>query len=145
MRRVCPRCGNELSPERDKQRKKYCYRCACEVKRIQRDAAHERKVCRLYGLQPGDYGRLLEAQDGHCAIKDCKARGVRLRLAVDHDHKLGRSRNAVRGLLCNRHNRMIGDAGDDPEVFDSIAEYLRNPPAMEVLRNERQADSVSVV
>jgi hypothetical protein len=88
-------------------------------------------------MKPGDYRKLYESQDGRCAIKNCRARGVRVRLAVDHDHKLGfRNRKAVRGLLCKRHNRMIGQAGDDPEVFDSIAAYLRHPPAWEVLKDE---------
>lgn len=132
--RLCPRCGNKLSKQRLAQRKRYCFRCGQDVKREQSAAAHEKRICELYGLRPGDYQRLYEAQGGRCAIKNCTARGARLRLAVDHDHKLGfRNRRAVRGLLCKRHNNWIGEAGDDPEVFDSIANYLRNPPARKVL------------
>ena len=134
-KRRCARCDKPLSKKRLVQRKRYCYLCDVAIKREQAEAAHEKRVCERYGLEPGDYRRLLEAQDGHCAIANCKARGIRLRLAVDHDHKIGdRNRKAVRGLLCKRHNSMIANAGDDPEVFDSIAAYLRHPPAREILR-----------
>jgi hypothetical protein len=96
--------------------------------------AHDRRVSGLYGLRPGEYQRLYLAQGGRCAIKGCRARGIRRRLPVDHDHKQGlHNRRAVRGLLCSTHNQWLGRAGDDPEVFESIAEYLRNPPAQRIL------------
>jgi Recombination endonuclease VII len=111
----------------------------CEVanKREAKERAHERRVINLYGLKPGDYAKLLKSQGGYCAIRRCKARGVSRALAVEHNHKLGfRNRKAVRGLMCKTHNKWIGMAGDDPEVFDSIAEYLRDPPAQKVLTDD---------
>ncbi len=132
---MCPKCSNPLSTQRQAQRKKYCYLCETKIRREQRERQHDRRVEALYGLRPGDYRRLYIAQNGHCAIHNCLARGLRIALAVDHDHALGlHNRKAVRGLLCKFHNRMFGHAGDDPEVFDSMAEYLRSPPAHEVLR-----------
>lgn len=107
--------------------------CELMVKREQREVQHERRVEQLYGLRPGEYQRLYEAQGGHCAV--CPARGVSRRLAVDHDHKLGmHNRAAVRGLLCRTHNKQFGYAHDDPAFFDRCADYLRNPPAREVLK-----------
>jgi hypothetical protein len=100
------------------------------VKKARKVAAHDKRVQGVYGLAPGEYRRLYEAQGGHCAILRCRATGTgRRKLAVDHDHETGK----VRGLLCSTHNQMIGDAGDDPEVFQSIANYLESPPAYEVL------------
>lgn len=132
--RNCARCGKQLSLKR--QRFKYCYLCDLAVKRERREREHDKRVEKLYGLRPGEYRKLYEAQGGRCAIYRCKARGVTLALAVDHDHKLGlANRKAVRGLLCKRHNREIGYANDDPLVFDSLAAYLRNPPAREVLHD----------
>lgn len=133
-KRHCPRCGKPLSPQRVAKRNKYCYLCDKAVKREQSDAAHEKRLESQYGLKPGDYKRLLLAQGGRCAIFGCSARGVSRRLSVDHDHKKGfRNRKAVRGLLCKRHNNMIGECADDPRVFDSLAEYLRHPPAQAIL------------
>src|SRR5580704_5584368 len=102
--RLCARCCKPLSIPR--AAKKYCYLCEVAVKREQREAVHDKRVEQLYGLRPGDYQNLYDAQGGHCAV--CPARGVSRRLAVDHDHTLGmHNRDAVRGLLCRRHNKEI--------------------------------------
>jgi hypothetical protein len=67
-------------------------------------------------------------------VRGCKARGVSRALAVEHDHKKGlHNRKAVRGLMCKTHNKWIGMAGDDPDVFLSLYEYLTDPPAQKVL------------
>jgi hypothetical protein len=133
--RVCPGCQNPLSADRIAKRKKRCYLCEVRIRKMQREAAHDRRVEKLYGLRPGEYCILYLAQGGRCPIYGCRARGLTIALAVDHDHKLGLgNRNSVRGLLCKYHNRQLGYAGDDPMVFDSMADYLRNPPAHEVLR-----------
>ena len=133
--RPCPKCGNRLSDERVRLHKKYCHLCEFRVKREQREASHDRRVQKLYGLRAGEYKKLYESQGGHCPIKGCRTRGVSKYLPVDHDHKLGlHNRKAIRGLLCSTHNQWIGRAGDDPEVFESIAEYLRNPPAQVILK-----------
>lgn len=109
-----------------------CETCWRAEKKRRSAAAHESRVTDVYGLLPGDYARLLEAQGGTCAIYRCRAAGGSRRLAVEHDHAL-KDRASVRGLCCAVHNEWIGRAGDDPAVFDSIAEYLRNPPARRVL------------
>lgn len=131
-RRRCARCDRQLSDAR--QRFKHCGRCEPKVKREQKERAHARAVERTYGLLPGDYQAMYEAQGGKCAIAKCRARGITRRLAVEHDHKIGNVREAVRGLVCSKHNEWIGQAGDDPEVFASLAAYLINPPAREVLK-----------
>jgi hypothetical protein len=80
---------------------------------------------------------MLIAQHGFCAVHKCRARGVSKALAVEHNHKLGlHNRKAVRGIMCAQHNKWIGMAGDDPEVFESIARYLRDPPAQKVLTDD---------
>jgi hypothetical protein len=103
-----------------------CHRA--ERKRVKAQN-HERRVVGTYGLKPGDYERLKAAQGGFCAIHGCRARGVSRNLAVEHDH----ATEEVRGLTCDVHNEMIGRSGDNPEVFESLAQYLRDPPARRVL------------
>jgi hypothetical protein len=130
----CARCDGPITKERLARRKRTCYKCEVANKREARQRAHESSVIKLYGLRPGDYAKMLKSQLGFCAVKGCRARGVSRALAVDHSHKLGfNNRKAVRGLLCKTHNKWIGMAGDDPEVFESIARYLRDPPAQKVL------------
>ena len=136
--RRCRRCNRLLTKGRLLQNKMFCGPCEQVNKKASKERAHDRYVGNEYGLEPGDYERLLKAQGGKCPVKGCRARGLSKRLAVEHDHKLGKTRQAVRGLMCGPHNDWIGMAGDDPEVFESIAAYLRNPPARRVLGTARE-------
>ena len=106
-----------------------CFTHHRKFKAAAKQRSHDAAVSRTYGLAPGDYDRLYESQGRRCAITGCRATGKSKRLAVDHDHKTGE----VRGLLCTPHNRVIGYNFDSPEAFDSLASYLRNPPARAVL------------
>lgn len=99
------------------------------VKRERKNRNHDRSVQATYGLAPGDYERLYQAQGGRCAVTGCRATGKVKKLAVDHDHNTGE----VRGLLCGPHNRTIGFNFDNPEAFRSLANYLEDPPARRVL------------
>lgn len=90
-------------------------------------ATHEARVQDTYGLEPGDYDKLFEAQQGRCAICKGTRRG---RLDVDHDHSTG----IVRGLLCAADNRkVLKYAKNDPERLRRAADYLERPPAIEIL------------
>jgi hypothetical protein len=73
----------------------------------------------LYGISLVQYERLLEQQDGVCAICDRPPRG-RPVLDVDHDHLTG----LVRGLLCGNCNRAVGLLDDNPELFDKAKAYI---------------------
>ena len=115
-------------------------RCATHarehIRRVKADA-HDRYAQRTYGLAPGEYQEIYDAQGGKCAI--CRrATGKTKRLAVDHDHRL-EGRESVRGLLCGPDNQMIGYAHDDPEFFERAAAYLRNPPAQRLTSPPDQA------
>lgn len=55
--------------------------------------------------------------------------------AVDHCHETGE----FRGILCGPCNTMLGRLDDDPEVFDKIAQYLRQPPGVKNLKEQANA------
>lgn len=85
-----------------------------------------------YHMTLEQYDQMLVAQGGVCAIcgrpEEIVDRGTRSSLAVDHDHaccpgarSCGR---CVRGLICNRCNRMLGLGSDDPLILAAAAEYL---------------------
>lgn len=66
-----------------------------------------------------------------------RAKGIRKRLPVDHDHAccpgpIG-CRDCVRGLLCTRCNRLLGHLRDDTTAFQRGIDYLTSPPARAVL------------
>lgn len=77
-----------------------------------------------FGISLSEYGAMLVAQEGKCAI--CKKpetqtrKGVAKLMAVDHDHNTGK----IRGLLCTACNQAIGKLNEDPELFASATAYL---------------------
>jgi hypothetical protein len=104
-----------------------CVTCHREALKARKASSHERRVQEVYGLAPGDYDRLYEAQGGTCAI--CRrARGIARKLAVDHDHRSGR----VRGLLCSTCNKILGHLRDDSSVAYGIYSYLTYYPAQKL-------------
>jgi hypothetical protein len=87
------------------------------------------KIRRLYGITVADYQRMLEAQNGRCALcgTDDPSRGnrgyakrAREVFDIDHCHVTGK----VRGLLCTRCNRLVGLAGDSAETARRLVSYL---------------------
>lgn len=107
------------------------HRATLKARRVR---AHGTRVQRVYGLTPGDYEALYEAQGGRCAICQ-RATGASKRLAVDHEHRLGFTRSATRGLLCSTCNQLLGWFRDDPELLIRAGLYLVNPPARPVLEH----------
>lgn len=106
-------------------------RCATHnrlVRKERSDRQHARHIGNVYGLTAEEYRELKDAQGGVCAICQ-RADGSSRRLSVDHDHVTGQ----IRSLLCRPCNDMLGHLRDDPEAFYRAAEYLLNPPALEVL------------
>lgn len=127
----CAMCGGRKGPAY--ATRKHCGRCALVVRKAARETKHRTKVGRQYGLSPGDYERLYDAQGGRCAL--CRwATGATRRLSVDHDHLTGE----VRGLLCRPCNDLLGRIRDEMAYFLRGIEYLSVPPARSVLR---QGDS----
>lgn len=88
------------------------------------EASRRQRMKRLratYGLRPGDYERMLEEQEGVCAICRNPEPAGKWRLAVDHCHMTG----VVRGLLCQMCNQGLGRFSDDPARLERAAAYLR--------------------
>lgn len=83
---------------------------------------------RTYGITEEQYALILKHQGGVCAI--CKKPPKEDKnLQVDHDHKTG----LLRGLLCWSCNHRFIGRERDPARFDAGAEYLRHPPAVNVI------------
>ncbi len=100
----------------------YCRVCQKNNKLLTADNAKNKRLLNFYGITLEEYTRLLEAQNGHCAM--CLAIPTERSLAVDHDHITG----AIRGLLCLTCNKYkLGQL--TMEDVDKIYQYLHNPPA----------------
>jgi hypothetical protein len=80
------------------------------------------------------YYKLLEFQDGGCAI--CGRKPTKIRLSVDHRHTDG----LLRGLLCFRCNRAYGLFHDnDARRLRRAADYLENSPFISLYGIQRTA------
>src|SRR5215472_1713602 len=138
----CTRCGRKLTKPRLAARKRKCYPCECAVRREQKQRTHDRNI-ESEDFTAADYWRLYDMQGGTCAVYTCRASGKSKHLTVDHDHscKMGHDpkrwcRVCVRGLTCSMHNEWIGRTGDNAEIFESLANYLWDPPARSILMGE---------
>lgn len=116
-----------------------CHRAVLKARRLR---AAQLRVEKVYGITPEQYDALYAAQGGRCACCG-RATGKARRLAVDHDHRCTAGHapetgcpECVRGLCCGPCNRLIGMLGDAPEAFERFANYLRHPPAREILSND---------
>jgi len=141
----CARCQRPLTKARLAKRKRKCYRCEVAARREGRQRAHDRSI-ESEDFTAADYWRLYESQGGKCAIYTCRASGKSKHLTVEHDHacEMGHDparwcRVCVRGLTCSMHNEWIGRTGDDPKIFDSLAAYLRVPPARSAMMDRMMA------
>jgi hypothetical protein len=85
----------------------------------------------VFNLSIEEYDRILNHQNGNCAI--CCRPPRKTRLAVDHDHKTGK----IRGLLCWVCNKTLGMFRDDANRIENCLSYIRMPPATKVLGEER--------
>lgn len=119
--RVCKDCEPRPKPLAAPHPGPRCHNHHRVFVKASKAARHETYVQRTYGLEPGEYERLLEAQGGVCAICHV-ATGRSKRLAVDHRHSDGK----VRGILCGPDNIMIGRLG--PAALRRAADYLEKDP-----------------
>jgi hypothetical protein len=91
----------------------------------EREAEWQRR--KLYGLLPGEFEEMMQAQRHACAI--CRvaldSSTKILTPHVDHCHESG----VVRGILCGNCNHLLGRAKDRPEVLEAAIAYLvQNAP-----------------
>ena len=131
-RNTCLEC-NMVASRKYKNTEKAAAVYATRVKRLKESGEWARKnasrvLKHEYGITLVEYEVLLAKQNGVCAIcqqpektLDKKSNSLR-RLAVDHCHTTSK----IRGLLCFYCNTGIGKFGDNPQLIERAAEYVRS-------------------
>lgn len=128
-RKKCSMCG-QWSPESG------FFKCKDNADGLQsrcKECSRRSTVKSKYNLAADAYDRLLEAQNGACAICGGPERSGKA-FAVDHDHAccpdpMTSCGRCVRGLLCIICNTAIGTLGDSVEVLEKAIAYLRKHAA----------------
>jgi len=102
---------------------------------------HRTNYLRHYhGMTPDDFARMWDERHGCCYLcgREMKLESHQQETAtIDHDHEhcpevKGKSKSCAicrRGLACDRCNRLIGMAEDDPELLRYIADSLEQRKA----------------
>jgi hypothetical protein len=100
-----------------------------------RERAKDLRLQREYNITLSEYNKVLQYQEGCCAI--CKKKhgkkGQGLVLSVDHCHTTG----LVRGLICWPCNKGIAVFQDSYKSLGNAASYLIAPPFSCVLSKDR--------
>ena len=130
--RKCRTCGVEKELEefyksgrkgKPEERHTECKECAkarvkanhCPIR------ARGNDLKRNYGITLDDYDKMYKQQNGCCAICQRTEPGGKWgHFAVDHNHETG----AVRALLCNNCNTMLGLSQDSSNILRRAAKYL---------------------
>jgi hypothetical protein len=117
----CKPCSKE------KRKVRYLTQTETELKDM-RERYHKNKeqyreswLKNTYGLEPGQYNEMFNAQQGCCKICNTHQTQLKRKLFVDHCHETG----AVRGLLCQPCNTLLGQAKDDITILQNAIAYLK--------------------
>lgn len=109
-----------------------------ERKRAISKALHDKRIEQNFEIDGDTYWAIYDAQGGVCY--GCgKAKGIRRRLAVDHDHNCDAGhppeqgcRKCIRALLCAYCNEIVGRLNAD--ALARLIVVLTDPPAQRILR-----------
>lgn len=94
-------------------------------------------MLKKYGLTEFEYKKLVQRQDGRCAICNVEPNPYATHkrgLHIDHDHETG----AVRGLLCGNCNAALGHFKDSIENLAQAIRYLVKSRAIQERDKEQQ-------
>ena len=123
--KTCKTCDELLPIDMFYRGRLDCKPCHLKNKRVNYDpeVGADKHLRSKYGITLIEYNTMLAQQNGVCAIcneYNVDRKGTHKRMPVDHDHKTG----AVRGILCNRCNLLLGKAGDNIELLSAAINYL---------------------
>ena len=110
--KLCNACGVPKHGNAFRKGEWTCRQCQSDRR------GHHRRL-HEYGLTFEEYSRLLDEQQGMCAVCGRDFDGAPV---VDHDHKTRR----VRGLLCHGCNTGLGLFRDDPKALAKAITYLQH-------------------
>jgi len=84
-------------------------------------ASKRASLKKRYGITLEQYDELLAKQHNRCAICGRHQAGLRVSLAVDHNHSTGK----LRGLLCDMCNRGMGLLRESTDLLVKAINYLK--------------------
>jgi hypothetical protein len=107
-------------------------------KRVVSKRAHDKHIEKNFEIDGPTYDLIYESQGGVCF--GCgRAKGIKRRLAIDHDHECDAGHDpkmgclkCIRALLCAYCNEILGRL--DVDALRRLIIVLTDPPAQKILR-----------
>ena len=119
---ICSQCISEYQKERYKDPEVRIKQALSTLKYGQSDVGRKKeknaRYLREYGITLEDKERMIQENGSICPI--CKTSDPGRFWTVDHCHRTGK----IRGILCDKCNKMLGLANDDMVRLISAAHYL---------------------
>ena len=109
-----------LSEEQKKVRDIRFKKWKMDNKERKKQYDREYNLMKNFNLSIDEYNKILDGQNGCCAICKTPQSELTRELSVDHNHDTGE----IRGLLCSNCNRGIGHLKDDITILQSAISYL---------------------
>ncbi len=110
----------KLNASKRMKNNKFAYKNGLTGNVTRRKEIGRKHQLKRYGLTLEEYDVILAKQSHKCKICEIDETKLRIKLAVDHDHKTGK----VRGLLCDKCNRGIGLLNEDIGTMSKAIIYL---------------------
>lgn len=115
----CRRCEQYLDQSHFWSKNTYCKECMPIIGHIQN--------LKKYGLSRDAYVDLEKSQNNVCKICGEEEK-YNKRLSVDHDHRccpgIKSCGKCIRGLLCSRCNKVLGQINDNKDLLQKMINYL---------------------
>jgi hypothetical protein len=121
---TCKKVKDYIEFDKDKSRKSGHHNSCkiCRKSEYSKDKSRNNRLKNNYSLTEIQLQQLFISQEQKCKI--CKKHFEKVSthkgLYIDHDHKTKK----VRGLLCGRCNRLLGNACDNTDILLSAILYL---------------------
>ena len=116
----CRKCERYLDKSAFWGKNTYCRQCSVLI-------GHSSNIKR-YGLTVDDYINLEKSQNGVCKICG-ETEKYNKRLSIDHDHSCcpgaTSCTDCIRGLLCSRCNKVLGQINDNEVLLQKMIDYLK--------------------
>lgn len=120
----CIKCGKTKAISEFYKQRNECKKCKNLYTKSLRTRSgtglREYNLWVKYKMTLVDYDKMLQQQNGVCAICKQKDNGHWGILAVDHCHKQGH----VRGLLCAKCNKGLGQFDDNSSLLVEALKYI---------------------
>lgn len=107
LNHYCKKCENNRNKERYKNQN---YREKVKYGQIRRN----------YGLTKDNYLKMFEDQNYECKICESSVIPLTKDSHVDHCHRT----NVIRGILCAKCNRLLGEVSDNVEHLNKMIQYI---------------------